>query len=336
MNLLQDLREILARGEQSALRKDKLRRKVDKFERDLRRVGGSLDSQLEFCKSLSREGEATLSQWMFRFCAVRLLRGDYSDWTGWEYRNEWAVSTYAPWASAKRWRLEPVESIAVLGEQGIGDEIMFSTVLPDLLLRIPKVTVECDKRLIPAFERFGVTVRERQNLDFDRPEQMFIPMGDLCRLFRKSRESFPDGKYLTADPEKVEKWKHLKGRVGVAWRGRRGSFKPEDFGLKDAVCLQYDAWPVEVKGMEVPQIGLRNDVEDLFGICANLSKIVTVPQTIVHIAGSIGTPCDVVMPPVSSGRKVDNFNYRYGLGTRMDWYSQHRVFQNMKLWKSAS
>ena len=35
-------------------------------------------------------------EWEFRLCAARLLRGDYSDWSGWEFRNEWSLQTHHP------------------------------------------------------------------------------------------------------------------------------------------------------------------------------------------------------------------------------------------------
>jgi len=173
-------------------------------------------------------------------------------------------------------------------------------------------------------------------LGLKRNEDAFLPIGDLPRLFRKSRSAFMGTTFLSALPAMVKKWEHLKGRTGIAYRGRRGQFLPGDFALENPVCLQYDAWENETVGLDVPQIDLRNDIEDLFGICANLERIVTVPQTIVHIAGSIGTRVDVVIPPVASGRVRDQFNYRYGLenGKPMAWYNSVRVFQSMREWKS--
>jgi hypothetical protein len=134
----------------------------------------------------------------------------------------------------------------------------------------------------------------------------------------------------------VEKWKPYQGRTGVAFRGRRGQFLPEDFAVKDPVCLQYDLWDSESEGMEVPKIDLRNDIEDLFGICANLERIVTVPQTIVHIAGSIGARVDVVIPPVASGRVRDQFQYRYGdKNGPMPWYKSVNVFQSLREYRDS-
>jgi hypothetical protein len=296
---------------------------------------------LEFCKLL----EGDFKEWMFRMCAVRLLRGDYSDWTGWEYRSEWATNSYHPQLPNKRWRLEPINTLAVLGEQGIGDEIMWASCIPDVIKRGIQPSVECDSRLIDVFKRsFGCETRKRdgvgQNptkpeyLTRKRTEDAFIPIGDLPRLFRKKRSDFPRTPYLHPLPAMVEKWKHLRGRTGVAYRGRRGKFLPSEFALENPVCLQYDSWSSERGGMEVPDCDLRNDIEDLLGICANLEKVVTVPQTIVHIAGSIGTKVEVIIPPISSGRVIDQYQYRYGdKNGPMVWYKSVNVFQSLREWK---
>lgn len=333
---LRDFIDVIAHSDGSRLKRDRLIRRVNRFDDECRRVGADVNKhpQGKLVESLCVDGHGDFGELMFQMCASRLCRGDYSDWSGWEYRDKWAVSTYNPDLKLKRWRLEPVQSLAVLGEQGVGDEIMFGTCLEDVMRLVPNVVFECTDRIRGMFEREGIKTRPRQELTSPREEEAFIPVGDLPRLFRKSKESFPGKPYLHAAPEMVEKWKHLRGRTGVAWRGRRGAFDPdafgpEVFGVKDAVCLQYDAWEFETKNMTVPDCDLRNDLEDVMGIVANLEKVVTVPQTIVHIAGSIGTPVDVIVPPVTSGRVIDQLNYRYAQ-PKMPWYGSIKVFPNLK------
>jgi hypothetical protein len=249
------------------------------------------------------------------------------------------MGSYSPEVPNKRWRLEKVNSLAILGEQGFGDEIMFGSCIPDVQKLIPKVVAECDPRLVNIFTRsFGIECKPRQDiidrgepivkyLTLKRAEDAFIPVGDLPRLFRKSRESFPRRPFLKALPDYVEKWKNLRGRTGIAWRSRTGKLDPSDLAVTDPVCLQYDFWEYETEGMTVPDCDLRNDIEDLLGICANLERVVTVPQTIVHIAGSVGCRVDVVMPPVGSSRVVNQMPYRYI--DPMPWYQNVRVHDSL-------
>jgi hypothetical protein len=342
---LADLREVIRRGEGSALRRDMVLKKVRRLEIESRRVGKDVNDlpQIDFCKML----QGDTKDWMFRLCAARLLRGDYSDWTGWEYRNQWATDSYSPQVPNKRWRLEPIKSLAILGEQGVGDEVMFSSCIPDVQKLVPRVVVECDPRLQTIFERsFGCETKPRDDiinrgksnyLTAKRSEDAFIPIGDLPRLFRKS--GFPGNPFLKPDPEKVKKWSGLKGKTGLAWRGRRGQFDPKElmrvFDVKDAVSLQYDGWEYETGGMVVPDCDLHNDLEDVLGICANLERVVTVPQSIVHFSGPIGLPVDVVIPPVKSGRVMDQINWRYGKGGRsMPFYTSVTVFNSLNEYAS--
>ena len=338
---LQDLREVIKRGQGSELKKGVLLRGVRGLEKKLsrRRVDVNARGQRFFCEMLGGD----VPEWMLKLCMARLVRGDYSDWTGWEYRNEWAMGSYSPEVPNRRWRLEPVKSIAVLGEQGIGDEIMFGACLPDLMVRVPKVVLECDPRLVPVFERsFRIECKARTDITHrgsevikyltrEREEEAFIPLGDLPRLFRKDLSHFPRKPFLKPLPEMVEKWAHFKGRVGVAWRSRTQQLDPKTFGLDNPVCLQYDAWEYETEGMTVPECDLKDGVEDILGICANLERVVTVPQTIVHFAGSIGAKVDVVKAPMGSSRVWDMFAYRYT--NPMPWYPFISVYESIHAYR---
>jgi hypothetical protein len=339
VSYLEDWRTVVSAPKAgSRLKRDRLLKKIDKFERHLKEVGGDVNKfpMQTLVEAMCKDSGADPGITSFQMCAARLLRGVWDDWSGWEYRDDWAASSYRKDLPTPRWRMEKVKTLAVVGEQGIGDEILFASCLPDVLKLGIEVTLECDPRLFGVFGRsFGVKCVPRKGLNEHRDEDAFIPIGDLPRLFRKSAESFPGTPFLIADPEMVAKWSHLKGRVGCAWRGRRGKFEAQDFRLADPVCLQYDPWEYETEGMTVPEIDLRDDVEDVLGICANVSRIVTVPQTVVHFAGALGTRVDVVLPPVDTGRVVDQLNWRYGQGKRIPWYSSVRVYRNLQEYRTA-
>ncbi len=338
---LRDFREVVSRGSGSQLKRDRLLKKIAKFEKTCKKVGADVNlfPQSKLIECLSEDGHGEFRDLMFQFCVARLVRGDFSDWSGWEYRNEWAMGSYSPEVTNRRWRLEPIGSIAILGEQGIGDEIMFGSCIPDVMVRVQKIVYECDPRLVELFKRsLRIDCRPREDiihrgeeviryLTRKRGEDAFIPVGDLPRLFRKSRDHFPGKPFLRPLSEMVDKWKAFKGRVGIAWRGRTGQLDPKDFGIENPVCLQYDHWPYETKSMTVPDCDLREDVEDLLGILANLERVVTVPQTIVHLAGAVGCPVEVRIPPVGSSRVEDQFRWRYI--DPMPWYPNVRVHERL-------
>lgn len=142
------------------------------------------------------------------------------------------------------WQGPGTESGALLvaSEQGVGDEVIFLSCLPDLLetVRVP-VVVEVDPRIVPIMNRTfpGVTVIPRQLVPGDSLGQYFdytdavarhdlrhtVFVGSLPRFFRSDRASpTPTGGYLKPAPERVEHWRSVLQRyrpnrtVGVVWR----------------------------------------------------------------------------------------------------------------------
>ena len=124
--------------------------------------------------------------------------------------------------------------IILWGEQGIGDEIRFAGMIPDLLKawgdEAAAVDIECDKRLADLFTRSfeGITAHpvpytaaERGEVDYD----FHCPTGSLGRFFRPTVDSFPEtASYLKADPARAAFWKERldalgpRPKVGLCWR----------------------------------------------------------------------------------------------------------------------
>src|SRR6202000_2243534 len=111
-------------------------------------------------------------------------------------------------------------------EQGMGDHLMFASMIPDLAARAAadggSVVLECDPRLVPLFARAfaGVTVhgwdletrggvtRARHGwLKSVGGANAFVEMGSLPKILRGSVEAFPKPHaYLTPDPLQMAAW----------------------------------------------------------------------------------------------------------------------------------
>ena len=149
---------------------------------------------------------------------------------------------------APQWKGEDLagKRIAVVGEQGLGDEFMFATVLPDIQRAVGdagKLYIAVDPRLVPLFQRsfpkaevgayddrtlldpngnealrFIKFVTDKQEPDF------WSPMGSALQYLRKSLADFPHETFLKADPERTKSMRGLleaKGEgpfVGICWR----------------------------------------------------------------------------------------------------------------------
>ena len=125
------------------------------------------------------------------------------------------------------------KSILVWTEQGIGDEIMFSSILPDLLNRNANVIVESDTRMVSLFQRSFPKIRfiPRQNPPNSQLLNTTVdyqtPIGSLGKWFRTDNNSFILNRntYLRACPKKTseirKKYQELakeKILIGISWK----------------------------------------------------------------------------------------------------------------------
>ena len=265
-------------------------------------------------------------EWKFRLCCANLLLGDYS-WEGWEFRDPWATMLwYNPNAVGKRWNGE-AGRVLILGEQGLGDEVMFASCIKDLQ-KTNEVGITCIPRLQSVFQRsFDCETYDRhEGKELSRARELikrydyFIALGDLPRYFRKSSKDFTGEPFL----KPLGKGKYTG--IGISWRGRNGYYPLKDF--PKGISLQYDMnWDEEV---ETPDIDVRNDIEGLLTLINGLDKVVCVSTTVAHLSGAIGKETDVILAPVETARSGQQINWRWG----SRWYKSVNVFQSMKQWRS--
>ena len=275
-------------------------------------------------------------------CQARFYLGDYSDWSGWEFQSDYHLGLWH-WKDSNpfpipRWDGSRVKKLWIIGDQGVGDEVFFSSCIPDVQRLVDSVVVECDPRLQTIFERsFGVETRPaeiegRQRKVQEVPEgcEAWWPIGDLPRNFRRKLSHFPSTPFLKADPEQVERFAEYRGKVGISWRGAQGQEKRILEAFPDAVSLQYDReWDEDVNE---PPVDLRNDIEGVLGLLSNLSKVVTVSTSVAHFAGALGVPVDVIiadpMTALPDRRSILPWKWICGDGGRTPWYGSARVYRN--------
>lgn len=278
--------------------------------------------------------------WQFRLCCANLMLGNYT-WTGWEFRDPWAVML---WHNQKelgkpKWAGQ-AGRVLILGEQGLGDEIMFSSCIPEVQ-KTNEVGITCLPRLRTIFQRsFNCDVYERdEGKELSRAKQLlsgydfYIGLGDLPRLLRRSRADFPGTAFLKPDPERVEEMAPYRGKVGISWRGRNGFYPLKDF--PPGLSLQYDlAWDEEPT--ETPHIDLRDDMEGLLALVSVLDKVVCVSTTVVHLAGAIGKRVEVILAPMQTSRSRNQLNWRHGIHRETsDWYKSALIYPNLTQWRTT-
>lgn len=202
-------------------------------------------------------------------------------------------------------------------EQGLGDEILFASIFPDLKGLDGPVTVECDARLVPLFARSfpHLTVAA---MGATPAADLQIAAGSLPRMARPALARFAGRPWLTPDERAVGRWRQaLAGpalTVGFCWRSglktgertglypRLADFAPL-FGLPGIrwVPLQYDlnepATAAEMaaalpQGMELfrPDIDLRDDLDGVAALTAALDLVISAGTAVSELSGALGVP----------------------------------------------
>ncbi len=180
------------------------------------------------------------------FCYLHL--GDYDNgWKWYEARNKDNTPEKMHYLIDRpHWTEgEPLKGkrIFVSCEQGLGDEIMFASILPDLIAEVgPEghVSIGCEPRLVPLFQkgfpnatvfRHHTTKHKSLNVrlfpdmqDWESYDYWAI-MGDFLSRYRRRKEDFPKANvFFKPDPERIAHWKGVlnalndKPKIGVLWK----------------------------------------------------------------------------------------------------------------------
>jgi Flp pilus assembly protein TadD len=178
----------------------------------------------------------------FRCSAALLQKGELLEgWTEYDQRLD-GDPPLRRWAGTPHWDGGSFSGtrLLVYREQGIGDEIMFASCIPDLVERAlgrADLVIETDPRVVPLFARSFPTVTVRaQTKDCmasdDEPPpvapdaDLAVAMGSLGRHLRRSVDEFPrrDSGYLVASDAAVARWSGRLAElgpgpfVGISWR----------------------------------------------------------------------------------------------------------------------
>ena len=234
------------------------------------------------------------------------------------------------------WDGTPGKSIIIYGEQGLGDEIAFGSMIPDAIEMCSKVVIDCDPKLAGLYRRSFPKATVYGTRDGpgkgwakeDRHPDASISVGGLGKFLRLDDEQFHKAPYLTPDPDRVEMWRGLFrsfGRPvfgiawsgGVAWTGDRfrrvtlEELLPLFRSVPKAVwvSLQYQDASREITAFrnEHPEIDLRQyayatltqDYDDTAALVYALDQTIGPPTSVIHLASAMWAPCIAMKAPIS-------------------------------------
>jgi hypothetical protein len=237
--------------------------------------------------------------------------------------------------SCPMWDGKPVKRLAIHGEQGLGDEIMFMTLWPQLKHLAEEVEIEVATRLVTLMQRSFPEAKVYGKHE-DRPFEpdAYIPMGSLPRLcwpVKKNTYLKPPGTYP----------KGTRKRVGLSWHGgtlvthsRLRNVPVSDWktflGLDaEFISLQYGDRADEAEELGIPHDAEAiADLDKLAAMIMSCDLVISVCNTTVHMAGALGVPCIVLTPKAAA--------WRYGLtGGKMVWYDSPILVRQDGPWADA-
>jgi len=245
------------------------------------------------------------------------------------------------------WDGTPGQTVAIYGEQGIGDELMFASMIPDVM-KDCNVILDMHPRLADMFRNtypnipvFGT--RKFSNLEWARYYEVDakISIATLGKYYRKKKEDFPGTPYLKPDLLLIEKYKDLLGsmgnkkKIGISWKGGSASTGMNERKIKlkqllpildvegaEFISLQYhEDSLIHIENLK-ENFGkvihhwqnILDDYDETAALVSNLDYIISVPQSVVHLAGAIGTPTLQLCPKRAMWQMGP-------YGQNMPWYS---------------
>jgi len=172
-------------------------------------------------------------------------------------------------------------TLLVVGEQGLGDEILFGSLLPEVLEALGpygRLVLAVERRLVPLFARsfpqaeVGAhatvqvghrVLRTAPFLDDTAPPDLWTPIASLLRRFRRSVTAFPDrSSFLTADRGRKQHWSGVmalagpRPKVGLLWKSMKQA------SARFRYYSPFDAWEPVLRRPGVTFVNLQ------YGDCA--------------------------------------------------------------------
>jgi hypothetical protein len=236
-------------------------------------------------------------------------------------------------------------TVVVQADQGLGDMIMFSQCLPEMVKDCKQVIVETNPRLAGMFRRnfpqiivYDTLKQDEISWPLDHDIDAHIHISLLGKFYRRESGDFHRRPYLEADPVKRAVWREWLSQfprpwVGLAWRGGipQTNTTARSMQLADlapvirpggtAISLAYQDVGLEIarwnidnhEQVVVPPIDNKGDYDETIALIAELDHVVTVTTTVAHVCGALGKKAYVLV------NSIPLWRYVYG-GDHMLWY----------------
>ena len=252
------------------------------------------------------------------------------------------------------WKGKKFEGVLIIhAEQGVGEEIIFSSIFNDVLNLQKQITITCDERFLKLFKRsfpkISFITKNKFNNFLNSHNHQNIFAGDLGQFFRKKIEDFKNDSWIVANLKLIQKYnklikKNKKFKIGIGWTSFSNQnnlpYKDRTISLNnisnlfpedkfDLINLQYGDIHTDIKKLKHDNnrdisffdfIDYTNDLDDLAAIMLNCDLVISPGSFTSSFAASLGVKTLVMVPT----------NFGWCWSTQIDnksiWFPSAKIF----------
>ena len=317
---------------------------------------GNLEKAVDFLK---RAIEINPNDYETKFVLgqIQLYQKNFVD--GWKnYESRWLCNNFKgkAFSSSKSLltELDKTKKILLWSEQGIGDQIMYGSLLNEFSKLCKKLTVRIDERLIPLFEKKNRTInfigqKEKINeTDFDN----HLSIVDLGKFLRYEKKQFDNVNFPYIDVDertsnRIKKIFYSKDKlvIGISWTSKAEMGENKSINYKDLIPIfkiqntsfidleymnsEQDKKNIyQMTGKKIHRINEIDYYENIVGVSSIINAcdlIITCSNVNAHISGALGKKTFLLLPS-GKGRLLNwSSEKNYSI-----WYPSVRIFQQIK------
>ena len=296
---------------------------------------------------------------------IRLTLGEFDvGWKKYEYRFGATKVSFMRYQTDKLWDGNYLDgTLLVWAEQGVGDHILFASMLTDLRKYAKNIILEIDKRLVNLCRRYYekinfsnikvINLEKKLVSNFDK----HIALGSLGQYLRKTKKSFntTPKKYLLSSPAKEKELRNKffvnkKFKVGISWKSLNEKRKHRNIDLTqmlpilsnphcDFINLQFGKFDEDLQQLQskhgikirtIKEIDHYNNIEDLAALINCLDLVINIQNSNSDIAGALGQKTWVMVSKIPEWRWTINEK-------KSPWYPTTKLFRQEKAgnWNSV-